>query len=75
MEQRRFWTDAILQGMAKLDGRIPDSRLMERFDHELEQARSCFAIMPATLQLQKKTICDLQRYVSATLPWQVARYE
>lgn len=59
MEQRRFWTDAILQGMAKLDGQIPDSKLMEQFDHELEQARSCFAIMPATLQLQKKTIRDL----------------
>ena len=65
MEQRRFWTDAILQGMAKLDGQIPDPRLMEQFDHELEQARSCSSITPASPQLQKKTILDLRRYVSS----------
>lgn len=36
MDQRRFWTDAILQSMARLDGKEPDPRLMEQFDHALE---------------------------------------
>ena len=26
MELRRFWTDTILQGMARLDGKTPDLR-------------------------------------------------
>ena len=65
MEQRRFWTDAILQGMARLDGGQPDPALMERFDRELEQDRGCYLFTPATRQMQKDTIRELRRFVSA----------
>ncbi len=65
MEQRRLWTDAILQGMARLEGKEPDPKLMEQFDHELEQARSSAAIVPASVKLQKETIRDLRCFVSA----------
>ncbi len=65
MEQRRFWTDAILQGMAKLDGRQPDPALMERFDRELKQDQGCYFFTPATRQMQKDTIRELRRFVSA----------
>ena len=34
-EQRRLWTDAILQGMARLEEQVPDPQLMEQFDREL----------------------------------------
>ena len=64
-EQRRFWTDAILQGMARLDGEQPDSRLMEQFDLELEQARGCYFFVPATAQMQRDTILELRRFVAA----------
>lgn len=64
-EQRRFWTDAILQGMARLEGEQPDSRLMEQFDLELEQTRSCYFFVPATAQMQKDTIRELRRFVAA----------
>ena len=64
-ERRRFWTNAILQGMAKLDGLTPDSSLMERFDLELEQARGCYFFTPATRQTQKDTILELRRFVTA----------
>lgn len=65
MEQRRFWTDAVLQGMARLDGGQPDPALMERFDRELEQDRGCYLFTPATRQMQKDTIRELRRFVSA----------
>lgn len=64
-EQRRFWTDAILQGMTRLDGGQPDPALMERFDRKLDQARGCYFFVPATGQMQKDTIRELQRFVSA----------
>lgn len=64
-EQRRLWTDAILQGMARLDGLEPDPGLMEQFDLELEQARGCHFFTPATRQTQKDTIRELQRFVAA----------
>lgn len=64
-EQRRLWTDAILQGMARLDGLAPDPRLMEQFDRELEQARGCYFFTPATQQMQKDTIRELRRFVAA----------
>lgn len=64
-EQRRFWTDAILQGMARLEGEQPDSRLMEQFDLELEQARGCYFFVPATTQMQKDTIRELRQFVAA----------
>ena len=41
-ERRRLWTDAILQGMAKLDGEAPDPKLMERYDHEMGTSRRGF---------------------------------
>lgn len=63
MEQRRFWTDAILLGMARLDGEEPGPGLMERFDHALKQARSSAAV-PAPLKLQRDTIRTLRNFVS-----------
>ena len=45
-ETRRFWIDAILQGMARLDGVRPDPKQMERFDQRLAQARGSFAAEP-----------------------------
>ena len=63
-EQRRLWTDAILQGMARLDGLTPDPKLMEQFDLELEQARGCYFTVPATQQMQKDTIWELRRFVA-----------
>ena len=64
-ETRRFWIDAILQGMARLDGVRPDPKQMERFDQRLAQARGSFAAEPATVQSQKETIRELQCYLSA----------
>ena len=63
-EQRRLWTDAILQGMARLDGLEPDPKLMEQFDLELEQAHGCYFTVPATQQMQKDTIQELRRFVA-----------
>lgn len=63
-EQRRFWTDAILQGMARLDRLAPDPKLMEQYDLELEQARGCYFTVPATQQMQKDTIRELRRFVA-----------
>ena len=64
-EQRWLWTDAILQGMARLDGLTPDPKLMEQYDLELEQARGCYFTVPATQQMQKDTIRELRRFVAA----------
>lgn len=64
-EQRRFWTDAILQGMARLEGQAPDPELLEQFDRELELARGSFAAVPASTQLRRKTIQSLRNFVSA----------
>ena len=63
-ERRRLWTDAILQGMARLDGLMPDPKLMEQYDLELEQARGCYFTVPATQQMQKDTIRELRRFVA-----------
>ena len=64
-EQRRLWTDAILQGMARLEGQTPDPKLMEQFDHDLEQAGGSAATVPASPQLQRATIQNLRRFVTA----------
>ena len=64
-EQRRLWTDAILQGMARLDGLTPDPKLMEQYDLELRQAQGCYFFTPATRQTQKDTIRELRRFVAA----------
>ena len=64
-EQRRFWTDAILQGLARLDGLTPDPKLMEQYDLELDQTQGCYFFTPATRQTQKDTIQELRRFVAA----------
>nr|WP_325213862.1 hypothetical protein [uncultured Oscillibacter sp.] len=64
-EQRRSWTDAVLQGMARLDDSAPDPSLMERFDRELEEARRRYFIIPATLATQRDTIHALGQFVNA----------
>lgn len=63
--QRRLWTDAILQGMARLEEQVPDPKLMEQFDRELEQAGGSAAAVPASLQLQRGTIQNLRNFVTA----------
>ncbi len=64
-EQRRFWTDAILQGMAKLEGLQPDPELMERYDQRLKEARGCAAVEPLPLKEQTALIRNLSRFISA----------
>jgi len=64
-EQRRFWTDAILQGMARLEGQTPDPGLMEEFDRRLEAAHSCFATETLPVKEQAALIRGLRRYISA----------
>ncbi len=61
-EQRRFWTDAILQGMTRLEGHEPDPTQMDQYDRELERTRG-FLTSPASAQLQNDTIRELQSYV------------
>ena len=63
--QRHLWTDAILQGMARLEEQVPDPKLMEQFDRELEQAGGSAAAVPASLQLQRGTIQNLRNFVTA----------
>ena len=63
--RRRLWTDAILQGMARLEGQVPDPKQMERFDYELERVHGGFCTVPASLRLQQETIQNLRRFVSA----------
>ncbi len=65
MERRRFWTDAILQGMARLMGEHPDPSLLERYDQRLDEARGSFAAEPASLGLQRDTIHGLRNFVYA----------
>lgn len=64
-ETRRFWTDAILQGMARLEGQEPDPSLMNQFDRHLEEARGSFATVPASPRLQKETVRGLCDFVRA----------
>lgn len=64
-ETRRFWVDAVLQGMARLEGREPDLKRMERFDHHLEQARGTSVTQPVPNQLRRDTIRMIGNYLSA----------
>ncbi len=64
-EQRRFWTDAILQGMARLDGLTPAPGWMEQFDQRLEAARGCSATETLPMNGQTVLIQELSRYISA----------
>jgi len=65
MEQRRFWTDAILQGMARLEGLTPNPRWMEQYDRQMEAAWGCAATEPLPLNEQTALVRNLSRYVSA----------
>lgn len=62
-ERRRLWTDAILQGMARLESQVPDPELMERYDQELKEARGQFFTTPATRDMQRDTILHLRVYL------------
>lgn len=64
-ESRRFWTDAILQGMVRLEGGTPTPKLMERFDQRLEEARGCAAAELLSPTAQKALVRTLRGYVSA----------
>ena len=64
-ETRRLWTDAVLQGMARLEGRSPDPMLIGQFDQQLEQAKGSFGTVPASLRLQKETVRGLRDFVFA----------
>lgn len=64
-EQRRFWTDAILQGMAKLEGLVPDPEWMEQYDRRLEAAHGCADVEVLPVKEQTALIRDLSQYVSA----------
>ena len=43
-ERRCFWTDAILQGMTKLEGQDPDPKWLRQFDRRLTDRRSGLAL-------------------------------
>ena len=62
-ERRRLWTDAILQGMARLEGQVPDPELMEHYDQDLKEARGLFFTTPATRDMQRDTILHLRVYL------------
>lgn len=64
-DRRRFWTDSILHGTAKLEGCLPDPALMERYNQELRKAKGRFFIVPATQDMQQETILYLRAYLSA----------
>ena len=64
-EIRRFWVDAVLQGMTRLEDKEPDPNQMERFDHHLEQARGTSATQPVPNQLRRDTIRMIGNYLSA----------
>lgn len=64
-ERRRFWTDAILQGMARLEGLTPNPGWMKQFDRRLEAARGCSAIETLPAREQTVLIRGLSRYISA----------
>lgn len=63
-ETRRFWIDAVLQGMARQGGQEPDPNQMERFDRHLEQAAGSAAARPAAHQLRRDTIHMIGNYLS-----------
>lgn len=64
-EQRRFWTDAILQSMARLEGIKPDLGLMEQYDQRLKEARSCTSTKMLSPKEQDALIRELNRFISA----------
>ena len=64
-ESRRFWTDAILQGMVRLEGGTPGPEMMARFDQRLAAAHGCAATETLTPAEQEELVRSLRSYVSA----------
>ncbi len=64
-ESRRFWTDAILQGMVRLEGGTPGPEMMARFDQRLAAAHDCAAVETLTPAAQEELVRSLRGYVSA----------
>jgi hypothetical protein len=64
-ERRRFCADAVLRGMAELDGLPPDPKFLERYDKALEQAKHGALGASASPQMQKEIGQNFMRYVSA----------
>ncbi len=64
-EQRRFWADAVLQGMARLEGLQPDPKLMAQYDQRLKATRGCSATETLPLKEQTALIHELSRFISA----------
>lgn len=64
-EQRRSWINAVLQGMAELDGEDLAPEWMKQYDQQLREASGRYFIVPATLAAQRDTICALGRFVNA----------
>lgn len=64
-ERRRFCADAVIRGMAELEGLPPDLTFLEQYDSALEQAKHGFAVEPASPQLQTEVGQNFMRYVSA----------
>ena len=55
-ESRRFWIDAILQGMVRLEGGTLDPEMMARFDQRLAAAHGCAAAETLTPAAQEELI-------------------
>lgn len=64
-ERRRFCADAVIRGMAELEGLPPDLTFLEQYDSALGQAKHGFAVEPASPQLQTEVGQNFMRYVSA----------
>ena len=67
-ESRRFWMDAILQGMVRLEGGTPDPEMMARFDQRLSAAHGCAAVEMTPPSAQKELIRAVSRSRSSRLP-------
>ena len=64
-ESRRFWIDAILQGMVRLEGGTPGPEMMEQFDQRLAAAHDCAAAETLTPAEQEELVRSLRNYASA----------
>lgn len=63
-ERRRLCADAVLRGMAELDGLPPGLKFLEQYDLALEQAKHGALGAPASPHLQKEIGQNFMRYVS-----------
>lgn len=64
-ESRRFWIDAVLQGMVRLEGGKPGPEMMAQFDQRLAASHGCAAAETLTPAAQKKLVRSLRGYASA----------